>query len=311
MKIALCTSLLLVSFLPIWGHYSFAERRSFHEREEEKEVEDSFTEKGICKRTTTFKYSAETEITKGNLMTTLSKLGKDYDLSFEVKPTKFLPNQWTSVLHFTIGGKYGKYGDRAPGIWFRKSPQTSTHSLHICSPINGNVNYCRDSEQFPPNQWIKVKISQTMISAGVYEYVIKINDNILHQTTNSKPESFDNVKVYASNPWNIPQPAYIRNWEVTGEGCTKTLFEASAQTEITKNKQLTTLQNFGKVYEVSFEVYPKQSNTEWGNVIHFSAKGDHANYGDLPFGSFQHLRTMQQCVNFIFAVQLILKRTIV
>jgi len=35
MKITLCTSLLLVSCLLIWGHYSFAEQRSLDEREDE------------------------------------------------------------------------------------------------------------------------------------------------------------------------------------------------------------------------------------------------------------------------------------
>jgi len=86
--------------------------------------------------------------------------------------------------------------------------------FHICSAVNTQKNYCLNTKQFSRDKWIKVKISQTMIS-GVHEYVITLNDEKVFQKKNMKPTSFDNVKVYASNPWNKAESGYIRNLKVT------------------------------------------------------------------------------------------------
>ena len=40
----------------------------------------------------------------------------EYELTFEVKPTSHTSNNWNNVIHLTIGGNMGTYGDRTPGV---------------------------------------------------------------------------------------------------------------------------------------------------------------------------------------------------
>ena len=56
----------------------------------------------------------EWRITKGRIATTLPRLGKQFSVKFQIKPTSF-PRGYTSVLHMTTnydGDKYGKFNDQ-------------------------------------------------------------------------------------------------------------------------------------------------------------------------------------------------------
>ena len=64
---------------------------------------------------------------------------------------------------------------------------------------------------FPIDQWTAVEISQKADSNGVYEYAIKIDNVEKYSMTNTQPESFTDVKVYTSDPWNPAANAIIRN----------------------------------------------------------------------------------------------------
>ena len=152
------------------------------------------------------------EIIKGNIYTTLPHLGKDYLVSFDVKATSFI-GSWQSIVHFTTGGNMKKYGSRTPAIFFN-----SKRKLHITSAINGNKNYYwNDPVQRKENEWINIQISQH-ITDGVYVYEIRINGNSVHSVKNNKPQDFNNVKVYISDPWYFKLNGFIHNLAIRENG---------------------------------------------------------------------------------------------
>ena len=89
--------------------------------------------------------------------------------------------------------------------------------LHICSAINGNSNFCYNSIVLPMNQWTWVEIAQQANNAH-YIYSIKIDDKLVYSVKNKGVKIFENVSVYAANPWGTPALAYIRGLEVEVTG---------------------------------------------------------------------------------------------
>ncbi|XP_065674909.1 uncharacterized protein LOC136091363 [Hydra vulgaris] len=152
-------------------------------------------------------YSMEniTQIKPNQLLTILTNFPKEYEISFDFKPTSYL-NQWESIIHFTIGGNYANYGDRSPGVWI--SPY---NDLYFASAINGSSSNEIYSTIIPPiNEWIKVKISQIKLKSQ-YIYTIDIANNKIYSTQNTLSKNFSHVKVYMSDPWYSAQPGFIRN----------------------------------------------------------------------------------------------------
>ena len=58
-------------------------------------------------------------------------------MSVDIMPTGTMDG-WSNILHVGTGGDHAIYGNRSPGIWFH----SRTTKLHICNAVNGNSNYC-------------------------------------------------------------------------------------------------------------------------------------------------------------------------
>ena len=87
------------------------------------------------------------------------------------------------------------------------------------SAINGNSNYQYDDPvQRKENEWIKIEISQKLVTGGGYAFKIQINGNTVHSVENNKPEDFSHVKVYISDPWYNNLIGFIRNLEIKENG---------------------------------------------------------------------------------------------
>ena len=160
------------------------------------------------------RFKTEGALGKNKVIATLPKLGKAYDVSFEVKPSKYQKG-WSNVLHLTTGGNIAKYGERTPGVWFHSGSGTKNR-FHICSAINGNRNYCYNSKDYQVKKWIKLNIQQIK-SGKNYVYIIRINDKEVHRVINKNPAEFKNVKVFASDPWYNNQPGAIRHLLIRGK----------------------------------------------------------------------------------------------
>ena len=148
----------------------------------------------------------ETPLIKGKLIAVVPKLDKEFIVSFDVKPYSFAP-EWRSVIHFTTGSNIGLYGDRVPGVWFHLS---GNGGLHIAAPINGNGNQYFDTQPLAVMQWTNVEISQRL-EESVYVYAIKLNGVKVFSEQNLQAKSFENVKVFASDPWYPVQDGSIKD----------------------------------------------------------------------------------------------------
>ena len=130
---------------------------------------------------------------------------------FHIQPFDIV-HGWGSVLHATIGGNIGKYGDRIPGVWFLPGKT----QLHICSAVNGNKNYCKNTKPLPLNKFSTVVIQQIQKApfGNHYYYQIIINNIVEHDVLNTRPKAFHNVKYYLGDPWYWAARAFVRGLSV-------------------------------------------------------------------------------------------------
>ncbi|XP_065653711.1 uncharacterized protein LOC136080678 isoform X2 [Hydra vulgaris] len=157
-----------------------------------------------------FIFEKATLLSKGNLITTIKKLSKEYSVFFEINPTT-INDRYRNVIHMTVKKDMSNYGDRTPGVWFY--PNTS--SLYICAAVNNDSNYCLyQTSLLKLGLWSSLKISQELFE-GKYFYSIQLNNETLLNVVNHVAQEFSNVKVYISDPWYNVQPGFIRNLKIT------------------------------------------------------------------------------------------------
>ena len=105
----------------------------------------------------------EIAIQRNNLLTTLPYIAEEYKISFELFITKHIVDDWRSVIHFSTGGNYGKYGDRIPGLYIYADKK-----LYMFSALSGDPNYMYLlPAALWEGAWIPVEISQTLVGKKV------------------------------------------------------------------------------------------------------------------------------------------------
>lgn len=145
---------------------------------------------------------------KGIVIDRRQGLSPYYDLSFEIRPLGIVSG-WSNIIHATIGNNIGKYGDRTPAVFFL----SRTTRLHICSAVNGNVNYCWNSSPLPLLRYSRIRITQQEKGNKLY-YMIFINKRRMLRIENKRPEFFQNVQVYSADKWYSPSKATIRRYKL-------------------------------------------------------------------------------------------------
>ena len=142
---------------------------------------------------------------ENNLLTTLKSVPREYKLSIEIKPTSLVVNNWTNVIHLTIGGHYQNYGDRTPSVW------VWGNRLQISSAVNGSSMFSVMSSDISVNVWTKVQVIQYLLNEN-YLYKVQVAGVVLIEAINTDAREFQNVKVYAGSIWSQAQPGFIRNF---------------------------------------------------------------------------------------------------
>ena len=145
---------------------------------------------------------------RGNKVTTIAKLGKEWRISFSFQPSNYglAPTGdraigTTNLLHLTLRDNTtdstGEHGERIPAIFFQPN-----RGMIVASSIGDEPNYVQDFKaDLPPlNQLTKIEVSQ-LRREGRYTFKIKVGKKELHSVENEKPQEFTNVSVYVSNPW--------------------------------------------------------------------------------------------------------------
>ena len=140
-------------------------------------------------------------------------LDKTWHLEMNIRPND-IGAGFTNLFHATIGGNQGAYGDRVPAIWFIGG----STKLTIGSAVNGNGNYWFHTEPLEMHEWSKVEVRQDFID-GQYIFQIWVNDIEVHSVENTRAQVFNNVEVFAGDPWYGEPPADICNsWFHTPSG---------------------------------------------------------------------------------------------
>ena len=151
------------------------------------------------------------QLKKSTLIAERETLLRGWKLSFTLNPFGTVKG-WSNILHGTIGKDNGRNGDRIPGIWF----YSQSTKLHICSSVNGNMDYCYNSAPIPLHKNNLIQIQQVQLESNhQYYYQIFINDKRVLNILNKVPLTFKNVKYYASDPWYNPAHATIHNFNLT------------------------------------------------------------------------------------------------
>ena len=171
-----------------------------------------------------FSPSQGREIVRGELFDTLPVLGKEWKVSFEVNPRRYVGG-WGNILHLWYpngrnpsGTHYSSVSCLAIGI-----QSTRTCSWRLCSTKPNRLSYkykasehqhkyYHDYYSIPQlHQWTKIEVSQIRVGNS---YKIVFNDTAKTRTI-WNPRIFEGVEVYASDPWNAVQPGKIRGLSVT------------------------------------------------------------------------------------------------
>ena len=157
-------------------------------------------------------YSHESEhlLKKNGLLTTLPSLGKEWRLTFEIKPTSYTYRSYAQVVQMTIGGKSSAVGDRTPSLWFHR-----TRGVYIAMALGGKASVGKFFRGKLPRagEWTRFEIKQEK-EGSRYMFSLIVGDEELWSTQNTKPVDFEDVKVYAASPWYVAQAGSIRDFHV-------------------------------------------------------------------------------------------------
>ena len=170
-----------------------------------------------------FQRLEEKPLSKGNLVKTIPTLFPEYEITFEIHPTAKLTQDSESVIHFTSTGNdccnSGDCcpGDRIPGIWFNTIDNTVVNIQISISNAISNSYSKSTNDAVPLNQWTEIKIKQSFQSDLTYLYELSMNGQVYHCETNTSPQEWSNVKVYAADPWYDAATASIRNFKIKTE----------------------------------------------------------------------------------------------
>ena len=159
-----------------------------------------------------FSLTKEHKLENNTNVATIPKMGMEWRVVFEFKPTEYIkasPYGWTSLLHLTVVNSVeGDYGEHLyiPAIFFHP-----IHGIYIVSSVSGNQNYEYKSHAHRPSvgKWSAIEIGQRRIKT-VFTFYITIAGQEVHSARNNDTREFQDVSVYASNPWHTAQPGSIR-----------------------------------------------------------------------------------------------------
>ena len=162
---------------------------------------------GEAKWTPAYDLLEEHEIRKDNLLTMLPIMTKEWRVCFDIKPLHYNHTGWANVLHLTIGGNLGEYGDNILKVGFNRKL-----GVAIRSAVNGNTSYVKYvQEELPPiGFWTRFEVKQEK-EGSRYIFSVRIGDEEVWSVENSQPEEFANVLVYAGSPWNKPLAGIIKD----------------------------------------------------------------------------------------------------
>uniref|UniRef100_A0A7M5VAD7 Uncharacterized protein n=1 Tax=Clytia hemisphaerica TaxID=252671 RepID=A0A7M5VAD7_9CNID len=164
-----------------------------------------------------FFQSLEIQLQKNHLLATIKTLSPEWSITLNVRLYSAIPYGdgigWCSIILITKGSDNSEYGYRTPLVELKKTEKT----LHFASAINGTSSVAYDVVDSPLqiNQNYHIQIDQRYVSAGNYQYSVRLDGVVVFETLNTDARQFYDMKVYAGNPWRDACPVMIRNLHLT------------------------------------------------------------------------------------------------
>lgn len=223
---------------------------------------------------------------------TIPRYHEVYQVSFDIKPEAqaTIPNDWRSIIRFSIKGNNKVYGSRVPAIFFHRGD----HRLHICSAVSNNQNYCVDTPQsLPTNRFTTIKIIQNYNENGALIYRVFVDGVQLVEVVNTHPRRFKDVKVHLTDPYYKSANATIKNLIIKSD---------LGDTIITPEKdyEMTRIPFIGLQWYLSFDIKPTGTASSLSNIVHITKGGDESRIGDrVPSVSFLPGNTSIQICNSV------------
>ena len=151
----------------------------------------------------------QTKLAKNRLVTKLPMLTKQFQISFDFKPTKWI-NGWTSILHFTTGANCCSPGSRIPAIF----PLNQKLAISFAIGNSGNTYFW--TPKLPLNKWVHFTMVQKLEGRN-YVYRVYMDNKLLKTLVNKVPRDYRNVKVFVADPWYNTQPGFIKNIDISNK----------------------------------------------------------------------------------------------
>jgi len=151
-------------------------------------------------------------VKKGQLLAVIPEWGPNFRVSFDLK-IHSMGDAWANVFHFTATGKdCCAVGDRTPALW----TSGAGNYLYFCSNVVDNGDYCKTTAAgaFLLDTWYKIEIEQKF-EAYQWRYSVKVVGlGTIANVINTKPGKWNNVALYASDPFYPASNAVIRNLNI-------------------------------------------------------------------------------------------------
>ena len=156
---------------------------------------------------------------RGKIYKSKLRLEKEYSISFDVFPVTF-DDDFMSVIHFTVNTESpdgNSLGDRVPAVFFwRKTDFSGNESVRTLFFNFNNISF-HTTQKYATGSWYHVQLEQVE-SNGKYIFKVSVNGDVIQAVTNKNPETYEDVTVYTSNPWETALDGYIYNMHiVSGE----------------------------------------------------------------------------------------------
>jgi len=172
-----------------------------------------FADAGDGKSYTLTFFKQQMAIRKNRLLTTLAVLPKEFDISFDLYPTKWGPPFHKSILRMTsTGSNCCGIGSRIPAVLGHYG------SIGVYFALNGGGSTCLATHKQPTKKWIHVRIAQIRekrVTGDIYIFAVYLNHKLWRTMENRKPQEFRNVKVFAGDQFYSPQPGFLKNLQIT------------------------------------------------------------------------------------------------
>lgn len=128
-------------------------------------------------------------------------------MSFEIYPTGIV-KELSNIMHITRIGDVNR--NHHPGAWFLPG----NLKIKVCtSDVENKGDSCITTrKELPTLVHTEVTISQLYRSDSTYLFEVSLNDTKIGSIENKNTESYSDVIIYTSNPWEKPSKARLRNF---------------------------------------------------------------------------------------------------